>query len=90
MTPHDITTSLTLRRQLVADGRNDLLPDLAMVLMNRASSLYSLGRLSDALGDYDESLTLRRQLVADGRNDLLPDLAMVLMNRASTLDSWVG
>ncbi|MEZ4499137.1 MAG: tetratricopeptide repeat protein [Thermomicrobiales bacterium] len=73
MTPlGDYDKSLTLRRQLVADGRNELLPDLATVLMNRAVTLHFLGRLADALGDYDQSLVLHRQLVADGRNESFP------------------
>ncbi|MEZ4499134.1 MAG: hypothetical protein R2839_03515 [Thermomicrobiales bacterium] len=37
----DYDEALVLHRQLVADGRNELLPDLAMVLMNRASTPYS-------------------------------------------------
>ncbi len=44
----DEDACLTIRRQLVAAGNTEHLPDLATVLMNRAATLSELGRMANA------------------------------------------
>ena len=71
---------------MIADGRAELRPKLALTGMNYASCLYSLGELEAARTAYQQTQTEFQALIADGRAELRPDLARTRYNLALCLE----
>ncbi|MDW8027854.1 MAG: tetratricopeptide repeat protein [Armatimonadota bacterium] len=70
----------------VNEGRVELANDLAGAIMNKGVALQSLGRISEAIGCYEEAIAIRRRLVEEeGRVELANDLAKAIMNKGLAL-----
>ncbi|MCK5523777.1 MAG: tetratricopeptide repeat protein, partial [Thiomargarita sp.] len=67
-------------QRLIAEGREELRPDLAGTRMNYGICLYSLGDLPAARRAYEETLQEFQRLIAEGREELRPSLAGTRMN----------
>jgi tetratricopeptide (TPR) repeat protein len=66
-------TTLNEYQRLIAQGRDDLRPELALTRMNLAVCLYSQGELSSARTHYETTLNEYQRLIAQGRDDLRPE-----------------
>ncbi len=75
---------------LVGGGRVELANDLAAAYMNKGVALRGLGRLSEAITQYDQAIEIREPLVAGGRVELANDLATAYMNKGVALIAWGG
>jgi tetratricopeptide (TPR) repeat protein len=71
----------TARR--VADGREDLLPQLAMALATESACLEALGRLSETVSPADEAVTIYRTLRQHEPGMFTFELASALANQAA-------
>ena len=59
-----------------------------MAYMNKGVALDSLGRLNEAVAEYDKAIAIREDLVFEQKRDeLANDLAMAYMNKGVALDS---
>ena len=77
--------ALELRRQLVAGGHEEVLPDVARSLYNVGEGYFSAERFGKALPAFDEAADILRALVAAGQAEHEEDLTYVLAARADTL-----
>ena len=69
----------------MASGRHELANDLAKAYMNKGVALWNLGKLNEALAEYDKTIEILKPLVANGRHKLANDLAMAYINKGSAL-----
>ena len=67
------------------NGRCELDDDLALVYMNKANTVKTLGTLPEALELYNKSISRYERLVGQGRRGLANMLAMAYMHKACTL-----
>ncbi len=59
--------------------------DLASAYVNKGNALYSLGKLNEAIAEYDKAILIRKDLVDSGRLELSNDLAMAYVNKGVSL-----
>jgi len=79
--------SLNEFESLIAEGRSELRPDLALTRINLGICLDNLGDLPSARSAYEASLSEFEALIAEGRSELRPDLALTRMNLGICFDN---
>jgi CHAT domain-containing protein len=77
--------SIRKYERLVAEGREDLLPDLAKTRMMLGNCLSDIGVLSKAKQIYEVALSDYQSLINQGRDELRPDLAKTRLNLGNCL-----
>jgi tetratricopeptide (TPR) repeat protein len=77
--------ALKMRRQLLADGCESVLPDIARSLYNVGWGYLKTERFAKALAALDEAADILQKLIAAGGQGHEEDLAYVLGARADTL-----
>lgn len=77
--------ALSLRRQLVAKGYDDVLPDVARSLYHVGEGYFRTEYFAKALKAFDEAMVILRRLLAEERQECEEDLAYTLAARADTL-----
>jgi tetratricopeptide (TPR) repeat protein len=77
--------ALELRRQLLAGGHEEALPDVARSLYNVGEGYFQAERFNKAVPAFDEAADILHALIAAGQNEHEEDLAYVLAARADTL-----
>jgi tetratricopeptide (TPR) repeat protein len=76
--------AVALYAPLVKEGRDELRPDLARILISRGKAYHARGAERQALADFEESAALLAPLVRKaGRTELVPLLARSLTNRGN-------
>jgi tetratricopeptide (TPR) repeat protein len=63
----------------------ELSNNLAMAYMNKGISLDSLGKLNEAIAEYDKAIEILKLFVDNGRTELANDLASAFMNKGISL-----
>ncbi|HSK72410.1 MAG TPA: tetratricopeptide repeat protein, partial [Pyrinomonadaceae bacterium] len=71
------------KSQLIFSSENII----ATAYLNKGNALWSLGRLNEAIDEYNKAIEIREKLVEAGRTELSSDLAMAYMNKGTALDS---
>jgi tetratricopeptide (TPR) repeat protein len=66
-------------------GRTVLANDLASAYMNKGVSLDNLGKLNEAIIEYDKAIEIIKSLVEQGKTELANDLASAYMNKGVSL-----
>ena len=78
---------LVYERLVNVQNRQELLNNLAGSYNNKGISLDNLGRLNEAIVEYNKAIEILKNLVGNGRSELLNDLAMVYLNKGVSLDN---
>jgi tetratricopeptide (TPR) repeat protein len=80
--------AITVYEHLVnVENRLELKNHLASVYNNKGVSLDSLGKLNEAIAEYDKAISILQSLVDNGRTELANDLAMAFLNKGVSLHS---
>ncbi len=66
-------------------GRPELANDLAAAYLNKGVALYSLGKLNEAILEYEKAIGIREKLVQQGRGELANELAKAYLNKGVAL-----
>jgi tetratricopeptide (TPR) repeat protein len=80
--------AITVYEHLVnVENRLEVENHLASVYNNKGIALDSLGKLNEAIAEYDKAILILERLVDGGRTELANDLASALMNKGVSLYS---